>query len=155
MENFDDTQFVSFDISDNSKVSLIEIMHRFSKIGFEVLDCESIRDVKKKYFQYFQEYKRKKFLELKDELFIGEFEEWELINKPTERIILFEDQIKWLSNSSDVLNLHIILTAFAEPENSSIKKITIESDKIREGLFSMSFHNYEIWADNLVIEIIN
>ena len=50
-EDFDDTQFITFDILNFSFDIINEIRERFSHMGFRVLNGDEIRKVKKEYFK--------------------------------------------------------------------------------------------------------
>lgn len=150
-ENFDDTQFITLDIDSESKQEVIEqIREIFEKNNFSLFFEEQIKSVK---LNYFRDYRQEYFIELKDELFIGEFEDWEKIGNVPDRIKKFEDQIKQLTDIREVSNIKIIITAFAEMNSTSNTEIVVCRDDILKGLFSMSDKNYDVWTDNLIIAI--
>ncbi len=80
MENFDCTQFITFDIHEKSNEIYDEISDIFSSIGFEILIAEDIRQIKK---EYFNNYREAYFIELKNDNFLGRFYEWKEKSKPT------------------------------------------------------------------------
>lgn len=151
-ENFDDTQFITFDISGEAEEITNQIQKRFEDLGFEVLQEPSIRDVKK---QYFNKYRQAVFIELVDELFIGDFFYWKSeFEEPTKRVLDFVEQLVWLKNQKEISNLKLILTAFAEEDKTSNEIIKVRQNEILQGFSAMSSYYYEIWTDNLIIEII-
>lgn len=152
-ENFDATQFITFDISDDNGHIVKQVRERFESLGFEVLQDNDIRKVKK---QYFNEYIKTVFLELKDETFIGEIELWQDNTDMVldERVKLFVEQLIWLYNQVEVNNLSLILTVFAEEGFTSNGVLEVAPDKILKGILKMSKYNFDIWVDNLVLEIV-
>ena len=93
------------------------------------------------------------FLELEDEVFIGDIASWESVDLPTTRVIEFEKNIIWLSKHKNIANLKVILTYFAEQGKTTTINIQTNPYNIREALFTMSTKNFDVWTDNLVIEI--
>lgn len=152
LENFDDTQFLTFNLSKKDEGILNEIKDKFGSMGFEILMGEAIRDIKK---EYFKEYMETYIIELKDELFIGDFEDWNEKNSPTDRIIEFSKNIKWLSSQKGVINLKVIITGFAEVGTTSKALIKVTRNDIVDGLYAMSTKNFDIWTDNLIIEVLD
>jgi len=151
-ENFDATQFITFDVLGARDDIINEINERFSNLGFEVLHEKDIRDVKK---QYFINYRRTIFIELSDVTFLGDIEIWkDNFEKPSKRIKDFAEQILWLKNKKKVTNLNLILTGFAEKGCSSDTVIKVKSDEIIKGISVMSKYYFDIWTDNLIMEII-
>lgn len=151
IENFDDTQFLTFDIRNASTDILIEIKKRFSSVGFKILIGEEIENVKK---DYFRKYLRTIFIELEDKEFIGDIAHWEEKNLPTERVTEFERNIIWLCNQRSITDLKVILTYFAEQGRTTITQIQTTAECIGEALYAMSNKNFDLWTDNLVIEIL-
>lgn len=152
-ENFDATQFITFDISDKNEHLVEQVRKRFESLGFEVLQDNDIRKVKK---QYFNGYIKTVFLELKDETFIGEIELWQdnmdmVLDK---RVKLFVEQLIWLYNQAEVYNLSLILTGFAEEGFTSNGVLQVKPDEILKGILKMSRYNYDIMVDNLILEIV-
>lgn len=151
-ENFDATQFITFDIFDYNEHIIKQIRENFENLGFEVLQGNDIRKVKKKYFK---QYMKTVFIELMDVNFFGEIESWQAnVDMPTERIENFAEQLIWLFNQKEVSNLSLILTGFAEEGISSDKILKVTSDEIIKGIFAMSKYNFDIWTDNLILEIV-
>ena len=149
-ENFDCTQFLSFTLTSNDLI-IDEVLEQFNKIGFDVVYINQIRQVKK---EYFRDYISDEFVELKCDNFIGEFEDWEDIMYPPDKILTFANTVCYLINNGKIKDTKIILTSFAQRGYSSNEVIKVKVEDIIKGLFSMSKHSYDVWADNLIIELI-
>lgn len=150
VENFDCTQFITFDyIAPDFNVE--RFLERFKLLGFQLVIGSDIKQVKR---GYFRQHTKQYFVELKDDNFMGEFEDWIEMEKPPERIENFAREVDLLLKSEKLINVRIILTFFAEEGTTIIDKISISKESLREGLYSMSKHNFEVWANNLVLEII-
>lgn len=151
-ENFDASQFITFDLIDKSEEIIRQIHKRFSMLGFLVLQEDEIRNVKK---QYFSQYRKKVFIELKDETFLGEIESWKVLSEePNERIKTFAEQLNWLLLQNEIDNLTLILTGFAEPEFTSNTVIKVNSMEILNGISTMSKYYFDVWTDNLIMNIV-
>lgn len=148
-ENFDCTQFITFNLEDID-ININDLLLPFNDIGFKIIYKNQVREVKK---EYFKDYIQDEFIEFKCDNFIGEFEDWELLERPTEKILKFINAVENIARRSEVLNLRIILTGFAEVGYSSNEIIKVKLENIREGLFAMSKHSYDVWTDNLIVEI--
>lgn len=151
IENFDATQFISFDINGKPGKIIEEIKQRFNILGFDVIEEKEIREVKKNYFKKFR---RKIFLELKNKTFIGEIEfSKDGEDSPEQIVVDFAQTIKWLYSQNEIQHLVLIMTAFAEENYTSDILISVRSTEILKGLYSTSKFNYDIWADNIIIQI--
>ena len=146
-ENFDCTQFITFNLEEDKNI-LDSVVDEFSKIGFDII--LDIRDIKK---AYFKEYLGEYFIELKDDNFMGEFEEWELENEPPSRIKDFMSVVKKIVQIKNIKSFTVMLTYFAEVGDSTNEVINVDSSNIQQGLFSMSRHNYDYCVDNLILKI--
>lgn len=149
-ENFDCTQFITFNLEEID-TNIHDLVTSFNNMGFTVIYKNQIREVKK---EYFKDYIQEEFIELKCDNFIGEFEDWELLEHPTEKILEFINAVKNIAKRSEIVNFKIILTGFAEEGYSSNEIIKVKLENINEGLFAMSKHYYDVWTDNLIVEII-
>ncbi|MCT4566492.1 MAG: hypothetical protein N4A68_19535 [Maledivibacter sp.] len=149
-ENFDCTQFITFNLEEID-TNIHELVTSFNNIGFKIIYKNQIREVKK---EYFKDYIQDEFIEFKCDNFIGEFEDWESLEHPTEKILKFANAVENIARRSEINNFRIILTSFAQEGYSSNETIKVKVDNIQEGLFSMSKHYYDVWTDNLIIEII-
>jgi hypothetical protein len=147
-ENFDCTQFITFDIEENSKID--DFINLFNSIGFTVIPFKKIRNVKK---EYFKKYFRSNVYELKWDEFLGYFDEWQENEETPKPILDFTNILQNIIQCSTIINLKVILTNFAEEGLSTNEVIKISDKKVIEGLFLMSSKNFEIWTDNLILEI--
>lgn len=151
-ENFDATQFITLDVLDDNECIIKQIRERFESLGLEVLQEKDIRKVKK---QYFNKYIKKVFIELKDITFFGEIESWQVDDDMSiDRIKSFAEQLIWIFNQKEVSNLSLMLTGFAEEGITSDKVIKVTPDEIVKGISAMSKFYFDIWTDNLIIEIV-
>lgn len=151
MENFDCTQFITFDIHEKSNEIYDNISELFSNISFKILINEDIREIKKKYFSnYIGGY----FIELKNDNFLGEFYEWKEKSKPPKGIVEFHNAISKLLKEQYLYNFRVIFTFFAEQGKTSVEIIEVTRDMIMDGLYAVSTNNYDVWADNYIIELI-
>ncbi|WP_411681649.1 hypothetical protein [Clostridium thailandense] len=145
-ENFDCTQFITYDAEEN----IDDVINLFHNIGFTIIPYDKIRNVKK---EYFKEYFRTNVYELKLYEFLGCFDEWQEVEKTPKIILDFVNILKSIIQCSKVKNLKVILTNFAEEGLSTNEVVKINHKKIVEGLFLMSSKNFEVWTDNLILEI--
>ena len=151
-ENFDATQFITFDMLRKNDDILNEIQVRFSNLGFEVIQENDMRDIKKKYFS---KYRKSVFIELSSTSFYGEVETWNVNSEePAQCIKDFAEHLIWLNSQNDISDLRLILTGFAEEGYSSDATIEVKAADILKGIGAMSIYYYDIWADNLIVQII-
>lgn len=146
-ENFDCTQFITFDLKEHKQIMNL-LIHDFNQIEFDIIF--DIRNIKK---IYFKQYLRKYFIELKDDDFMGEFEDWKLINKPPKRIRDFINVVKKIAQIKNIKNFTIILTYFAELGNSTNKMVNVNISNLERGLYIMSRYNFDYYVDNLILKI--
>lgn len=131
---------------------LNEIQVRFSNLGFEVIQEKDMRDIKK---EYFSKYRKSVFIELSSTSFYGEVETWNVNSEePAKCIKDFAEQLIWLNSQNDISDLRLILTGFAEEDYSSDTMIEVKATDILKSIGAMSIYYYDIWADNLIIQII-
>jgi hypothetical protein len=150
IENFDCTQFITFDLI-SSEATVERLLEPFKYLGFELVFDFNIRQVKR---DYFKQYINQCFVELKDDNFMGEFEDWVEQDSPPRAVRKFIEEIEVLLEIHMVKNVRIMLTFFAEEGTTTIENISVSRDDIKNGLFSMSKHNFEVWTDNLVLGIL-
>ncbi|RDU22652.1 hypothetical protein [Anaerosacchariphilus polymeriproducens] len=148
--NFDCTQFITFD-SSASEEKLNNMLSSFQALGFIVISGDEVKPIKR---QYFKDYSARYFIELKFDNFMGEFEDWEQLDKPPILINQFIETAYKMVDSEGISNIKIILTSFAEEERTTNEVMVVEKSHIREGLYIMSKHNFEVWVDNLILEIL-
>ena len=154
LENFDATQFLSFDLQDNIKKRELfnEIQKRFEDFGFKVFFENEIRPIKVKYFQ---KYRSEIFIELFNQTFGSELEgSWKDEKNPPEVFVRFSKLIKWVASIRGVSNVKVIICSFAEENNySSIEIIQTTKDTLLNAFYKMSINCFDTWVDNLIIEI--
>ncbi|MFT2796423.1 hypothetical protein [Serratia sp. N21D137] len=149
IENFDCTQMISFEYYKESKQGLLGLSN-FEKIGFEVLLDKDIRQVKK---TYFQSGKSEYFIEFVNKEFSGEFEDWVDFDNPPKVIIDFACEIKNFAIINDLSNVKIFLTFFAEKGITKDHVVSCEPNDLLHAFFMMSKNNFDIWVDNLIIDL--
>ena len=146
-ENFDCTQLISFNLEEDREY-LNYIVNEFRKIGFEII--LDIRNVKKVYFnKYIGDY----LIELKDDNFMGEFEDWEFKNQPTQKIKDFISVINKVIQIKKIRDFTVMLTSFAEQGDSNNEVVEIDSFSLQDALFIMSRYNFDFYVDNLILKI--
>ena len=151
-ENFDATQFITFDTKCNCDYITTQLQEKFGLLGFEVLNFDKIRSVKKRYFN---QYQKEVFIELKDETFFGEIELWNFDEEePSDRIQKVSEILFWLKSQDGIGDVSFILTGFAEEGVSTTDIIKVNSTKIVKGISMMSKYSFDVWTDNLIIEIV-
>lgn len=123
----------------------------FREVGFEIVLPENIRNVKKEYFKdYFEEH----VIELKNSEFLGEFEDWEDIENTPKAIQNFAECLNQIRKYSQIVDLKVIISHFAEIGASSKEVINVDADNVLNGLYLMSSKNYDVWTDNLILKLI-
>jgi len=169
-ENFDASQFITFDISGPTKkfyAKFVEkfiklgsgptkdfyakFIEKFRKLGFEVIFEDEIRNIKK---VYFRNYRRSVFIELFNQEFIGEFEEWDKKDDPSPLAKEFAASVKWLYEQKNIYNLKVIFTLFAEEGKTKDGVVKSDIDNIINVCHLLSHYNFGERFDNLIIEII-
>ena len=151
MDNFDCTQFITFDYLREDADMLAMLIQKLEKLGFEILQGEQIRGVKK---LFFHKQIRGVFMELKNEEFLGGFYQWKTETSPPSTIAKFKDIIEELVERYDVENMKLMFSYFAEEKKTSTEVFTVCKDRIMQGLFFVTPNTFEKWADNYVVEIV-
>lgn len=148
-ENFDCTQFISFTLSENPINNNIIIL--LKKEGFTLIEKNYIRKAK---IDYFNNYIENQFFELKNDNFIGEFEDWTEKDTPPKIITEFLDIIKEWMYQLNVSNFKFILTSYAEVNgNTSCYVINTTFSSLLSEMFKMSRYYYGEHYDTLIINI--
>ncbi|MBD1228806.1 hypothetical protein [Xenorhabdus griffiniae] len=145
--NFDCSQLISFDWNESAPPSSTYL---FENIGFEVKFNDEVQFVK---LDYFKEYSDKYFIDFVDKTFAGEFEDWKEYENPTKRIIEFSDAIQKFISMNKLTHVKLFISFFAEKDISDDHCEKIKCSNLLEALFLMSKSNFDIWVDNLIIEI--
>ena len=149
MDNFDFTQFITFDSALPYGIIKNNIESIFIKKRFSVVDFKDIEKVKKDYFSI---YWRKYSFELKKDDFLCEFMEWEDKENIPIKIKEFVDDINETLMLA-IRDLRVIICSFAEKEKTYNEYVCINQDSIYEELFKMSPFSF-VCPDNLIIRII-
>ncbi|WP_411704764.1 hypothetical protein [Edaphovirga cremea] len=150
-ENFDCTQLISFKWEEKEKPSLNDV-NLFESIGFDVLMDDSIRQVKK---EYFKTYDCEYFIELFNQEFSGEFEDWLVYDAPPLLILQFVDAMNLFISANDFKDFKIFISFFSESGVSTNHSLLVNSSELLTALFLMSKNNFDVWADNLIINILD
>lgn len=151
-ENFDCTQFITFDCTLVEKEVIKKLLF-YENIGFEVILEKDIRNIKK---EYFKNYRKQIFVELKYDDFIGEIDEWKDINDDPPKIISdFIKITKDIIREEEIINLKIILSSFAEMGLTTNEVLNTSVDKLVYSLFHISMSSPYNPVDNLIIEVEN
>lgn len=87
------------------------------------------------------------------ENFIGELGMWEDINNIPKIVEDFIGVISVVVKDVNITNLKVILASFSEVNKTSNEEISVSAEDIAKGLFTMSKNYYDIWTDNLIINI--
>ena len=148
--NFDCTQLVSFRW-DKDEVPSLNNINDFESIGFDVLMNESIRQVKK---EYFKTYDGEYFIEFANKEFSGEFEDWLVYDTPPVMVIKFADAISLLLKDNNLKEFKIFISLFSETGVSTNHSVPVSSNDILSALFLMSKNNFDVWVDNLIINVL-
>ena len=106
-ENFDCTQFVSFNYSENP-INQNTILS-FKKQGFTLIEKQFMRKAK---IEFFIDYIENQFYELKNDNFIGEFEDWVVKDNPPHAITKFIQMIKEWMDQINISHFKIFLTSY-------------------------------------------
>ena len=148
MDNFDFTQFVTFDSTLPYQMIKDTVLKTFLIRGFTVIDFENIEEVKK---DYFSSYWRKYSFELKMDDFLGGFMEWEIRDNIPIKVKAFIDDISEILTLS-TWDLRVIICSFAEKEKTCNEYVCTKRDDMYGELFKMSPYSL-VCPDNLIIKI--
>lgn len=148
-DNFDCTQMVSISKDSASKL-LVGDFFKFNELGFSVIFDEDINEVKKNYFgKKDSEY----FIEFYNKEFCGEFEDWFFLEEPPKLIGDFVDAIMDFINRNNIDYMRLFISFFAEKEVSTDFSSRVDFDDVLSGLFLMSKNNFDVWVDNLILNL--
>lgn len=148
MENFDFTQFISFDsdiVYSEAKDIVDEI---FIEDDFSIIEFDNMDEVKK---DYYSDYWKKYSFELQKDDFLGDFMEWKNINDVPESIVKVVKKIEKLSYICNN-ELVLIICYFAESMKTRNEVVQISVNDLLNELFKMSIHSFKC-PDNLIITI--
>jgi hypothetical protein len=147
IENFDCSQLIAFNWNKSVPPSSISL---FEEISFKVKCNDEIRRIKLDYFKIRND---EYCIDFIDENFVGEFEDWEEYEKPPKRILDFSNVIEKFILINELKNVRLFISFFAEEGRSDDHYEKIKCSDLLETLFLMSRHNFDVWVDNLIIEI--
>ena len=150
-KNFDCTQMLSFD-RDIVDDKLLEDISGFKSQGFDIFYDKDIWSFKKEYFNILND----KFLvELKDDNFSSEFDSWEFFDKPPIKIVNFSKMIVNIMKKNKIKNIDVYIVFFATPETSKTAVISCDTEDILKGFFNMSLYCYDIFVENMILNVRN
>lgn len=148
---FDCTQFITFNYE--GKNSFERYKSDFESIGLEVRERNGVNYGGK---SYFKEDINDIVIELFDQEFLGEFEDWKEINNPPEKIVKL---IRILENIIDdrLFNeFKVILVSACDEveEDNEVYRVNSSKENLKENLFLMSFYNFEDYYEIVMINLI-
>lgn len=147
-ENFDCTQFFSFDT--NLSLKEILLLSDLKNYEFLILKSDDIREVKKRYLE---KYMSSYLIELKNDNFIGDLQDWSNFESPPIIVEFFSDISEKIAKNINITNYSIILCKFAQENVTEDKVLEIKSNEILPALYNMSKFSYDLWMDNLILKI--
>ncbi|NEN76061.1 hypothetical protein F9B74_06965 [Pelistega sp. NLN82] len=150
MKNFDCTILLSFEHNSTIKPN-IKPNDKIKKLNFILIEDEKIKKIKKEYFnkednEYFIEFYNSEFIS-----FITE--DWIELNKPPKEVTIFIELIKEIISDNKLKNIKIYVCLFAQKGLTTDFLTKSSLDRLKDKLFFMSNHYFDIWTDNLIIEI--
>lgn len=148
MDNFDFTQFISFDSVLPYEMIRDNVEKLFLAQGFSVEEFKNIDNQKKEYF--FDCWRTYSF-ELKKDDFLSEFMDWEIIENVPLTVKKFVNSIKEIL-ATDISNLSIIICSFAEKGKTYNEHVCANIRNIYIELFKMSPFSFKC-PNNLIIKI--
>lgn len=146
--NFDCTQIISLKCAEGKHINIHDF---FDKEFFSVLDKSNIRPVK---LTFFSRHLLDEVYELKNDNFMGEFEDW--VNKEDVPILIadFINKIENIFKNENVIELNIFLSYYADVNGrSTYKVINSTSDTCRNDLFIMSKTYYGPRYDTIILKM--
>ena len=146
MNNFDFTQFVTFDSFLSYRIIQDNIKKIFSKIGVSIIEYKNIENVKK---DYFSSYWRKYSFELKKDDFLDGFMEWETMENVPRPVRDFGESVNEILRLN-ISNLAVIICSFAEKEKTCNETVHINKKDIYIELFKMSPYSF-VCPNNLIV----
>lgn len=145
---FDCTQFVAFHTKDHSKIESLK--RQFENLGFIVYMDTEIQARKRAYFE--NHFKGTVF-ELVDQEFLGEFEDWKEVSKPSVRLREFISIIEGLAKNAWIKELKVIIVDYASEDKKAdgMIKLASTANTAAKDLFSMSQWNFEVKSHVLIL----
>lgn len=145
---FDCTQFVTFQTKEQTKIESLK--GTFENLGFIVYKDTEIEGRKRAYFEnHFKE----TIFELFSQEFLGEFEDWSEVSKPTLKLEEFIRIIEGIAKYKTVNDLKVMIVncASENKEEDGILQLTSSADTTAKGLFSMSYWNFKVKTDVVIL----
>lgn len=149
MENFDFTQFISFDSDMPYEQVKNIVIGLFSNTDFVVTDFDEVENVKK---DYYSEYWKKYSFELKKDDFLGDMQEWKEVEAPPEDFTDFKKRIDPLLELG-VTDVRLLICSFAEKNKTDNKVVYVGRNHWFSELFRMSIYSVERPPSNLIIVV--
>lgn len=147
IENFDWTQFITFESDDNEQKVMECVNDIFKKMGFRIIPKNEMEHVKLSYYKDFWEVYG---LELEDSRFLYKFGEWNNIDEPPLEIVIFVNGIDLLIDRLKIRKLKIIICSLAEKGKTNNLIVDARSNDIYEKLFLMCMNSF-VCPDSLII----
>ncbi|NMA85222.1 MAG: hypothetical protein GX962_15315 [Epulopiscium sp.] len=148
-ENFDCTQFITFNSQKEYKEIIEKINSIFSDLSFKIVESSNIKVVKRNYYKDFWD---KYCFELEDSEFLGDFYDWKDKSNPPLSIKLFCEAIFKLMNSIEMTSIKVIICSFADITKTQNSFVKVDKDMLLDEMFSMSINSF-ICPENLIIEL--
>lgn len=149
MENFDYTQFITFDSTLPSDILYSKMKELFEELGFEVTVYDEM-DIGKK--EYYQDYWKEHVYELPNDFFLEPCSDWkdkDVVPKEYEKFLHKMERLCQM----DVQNVCLIICSFAEKGRTKDEIVFTTKEGITNEIFKMSIHSW-VLPDNLIINII-
>lgn len=156
MRDFENSQFLS--ISVTSSVSLLQqaLEEIFRDTNFNLQKKEEINHVK---LMYFSDFLLDYFYELRDEDFMGEFDDWQDVKNPPAAIRQFVTCVSNILKIEGVNYVYVILTNYACEDITTNGILECKIEKAYKKLFSASIYWIQekglCYEDNLIIKVMH
>jgi hypothetical protein len=145
---FDCTQLLTFNLNDEVDINLL--LSDFKELNFKI--NTEVKQIKK---THLDKWVKSYFIELVNDEFIGEFEDWKEKDDIPESIITFGKLIVKLANNEIISGLSVILVHYANElvEKDKVFSQEIKINDIYEGLYHSSC--FGISGNIIILNIIN
>lgn len=138
-----------FSFDTNLSLKEILLLSDLKNYEFLILKSDDISEVKKRYLE---KYMSSYLIELKNDNFIGDLQDWSNFESPpiiADFFLIFQKKVK----NINITNYSIILCKFAQENVTEDKVLEIKSNEILPALYNMSKFSYDLWMDNLILKI--
>lgn len=145
---FDCTQFVTFQTKEHKKIESLK--GNFENLGFMVYEDTEIQERKR---AYFEDYFKGTVLELFDQEFLGDFEDWKEVSQPTIKLEGLIRIIEELAKDEAIKGLKVMIVncASEDQEEDGILQLATSADTAANDLFSMSYWNFDVKSDVVIL----